>query len=104
VENGFDVSALGEAEFRAGLFDGADVFVHEQRVARLDFRRFAVLVEMERVIGAVEIIPPLTPPPAPVCDACARPLNLASGAHFDLLRSEHDPRSLSTSVTVSGLC
>ena len=59
VEDGLDVRPSRDAQLLAGLLDRAQVFVHEQRVGGLDLRRLAVLVEVKRIAGPVDVGPAL---------------------------------------------
>ena len=45
----------GDAQFLASLLDRAQIFVHEQRVGGLDLRRLAVLVEVKRIAGPIDV-------------------------------------------------
>src|SRR5690606_18178943 len=62
VEDGLHVAAT-EAEILTCLPDGAKGFVDIERVVRFHLRRLAVLVEVERIIRAIDIraAVPLTP-------------------------------------------
>ena len=70
--------ASSDAQFLAGLLDGAQVFIHEQRVAGFDLRRLAVMVEMERMIGPVDVGPvAILPAAAHVQDRIVRAVEKA---------------------------